>query len=367
MGVNVNNKKNNILLVSDTKAWGGWKRAQMIKKYLSDEFNFRIMDAEMYNNYERLTTKNAFSTKDLKKYMDRGLHGNDKDFMDLKHFKQWVNSLKKNDEFDLIYFLFHTMLIKKSVKRTLQRKKKVITMVTVYPTIRPIFTNGGVVNKRGAINKFLEQANKCNAILANNQMSLNDLRSIYKGKTFVAPRGVNPDIFHPTSEEFVEKPHSEFTVAFCGKPNPEKGLDDIIKPACREAGVKLITNERNFTNALGEGEMRDFYNSADVYIVASTMDGTPNTALEAAACGKPIISNPIGNMPEFIKKGVNGMLLPDLKIRRYVNKLSWLKNNQKRAWEMGKEARKTILNDWTWLKVINNNERNIFRKVIDGM
>jgi hypothetical protein len=34
---------------------------------------------------------------------------------------------------------------------------------------------------------------------------------------------------------------------------------------------------------------------------------------------------------------------------------------------MGLKARKTILKDWTWEKVINNNERKIFREVINGM
>jgi glycosyltransferase involved in cell wall biosynthesis len=32
--------------------------------------------------------------------------------------------------------------------------------------------------------------------------------------------------------------------------------------------------------------------------------------LEAAACGRPIISNQIGNMPEFIKDGWNGFIVP---------------------------------------------------------
>ena len=360
--------KKSILLVSDTKNWGGWKRAMMIRKYLKDYFDFVLMDAEQYNNYERNSTQGVFSQKDVNNFISSGKHGNDKDHLKINQFDQWLSKRKIDKKFDLIYFLFHTMLVKKSVKRTLDRKNsKVITMVTVYPTIRPLFMKNGNLDYRNGVVNFQSTANKCNAILANNIMSLNDLKSCYKGQTFYAPRGVDPEIFYPTSNEFVKKPESQFTVAFCGKANPEKGLESVIKPACREAGVRLITNERNFENALPEHEMRDFYNKADVYIVASTMDGTPNTALEAASCGKPIISNMIGNMPEFIVKGHNGWLLPDLKVRRYINKLTWMKKNQEKVWEMGKEARKTIFEDWTWKKVINNNEKNIFMKVLNGM
>lgn len=361
-------EKKSILLVSDTKNWGGWKRAQMINEYLNDQYDFVLMDAEEYNNFQRTSTPNKFSIKEIKKYMNNGKLGNDKDFLDVPHFQQWLNNSKIKREFDLIYFLFHTMLLKKSVKRILKTNQKVITMVTVYPVIRPIFINSVTQRKDGmAEQKFLEQANKCSAILVNNRLSLRDLRRFYNGKSFYAPRGVDPDVFYPTSEEFQQKPHSEFTIAFCGKPNPEKGLDSIIKPSCNQAGVKLITNERNFEDALPEHEMRNFYNSADAYIVASTMDGTPNTALEAAACGKPIVTNAIGNMPEFIKQGENGWLVKKLNIDKYVHRLRWMKNNQKKVWKAGQAARKTILKDWTWEKVLNKNEREIFRKVLNGM
>ena len=283
--------------------------------------------------------------------------------MDGKEFNKYSDKLSnsfkttiKTDQnkirrYDIIYLLFHTMLMRKSV-RSLYGKQKFITMVTVYPTLRPIFSRKKEI--------FIGVANKCEAILANNKKSLKDLQSIYKKSSYLAPRGVDPNIFYPISNEFNE--NKEFTVVFCGKSNPEKGLKNIIEPACKKAGVKLITNERNFTNALNEDQMREFYNEADVYIVASTMDGTPNTALEAAACGKPILSNSIGNMPEFIKNGKNGFLI-NLKIDKYVRKLKWMKKNRKKVYEMGLNARETILKSWTWDIVLNKNEREILRKI----
>ena len=146
-------------------------------------------------------------------------------------------------------------------------------------------------------------------------------KNTYDGQTFYAPRGVDPDVFYP-EKEFEEK--KDFVVAYVGKPVYQKGLPDYIKPACDIAGVDLIINDRNYTNALSPNEMRKFYNQADVYIVASTIDGTPNPALEAASCGKPVISNMIGNMPEFIEDGVNGFLV-DMNVNEYVNKINILK------------------------------------------
>jgi len=56
-------------------------------------------------------------------------------------------------------------------------------------------------------------------------------------------------------------------------------------------------------------EMVDWYNSATIYVCASNSEGTPNPALEAASCGCTILSPPVGNMPELIKHGVNGLFV----------------------------------------------------------
>ncbi|NQW47937.1 MAG: glycosyltransferase, partial [Planctomycetes bacterium] len=42
-------------------------------------------------------------------------------------------------------------------------------------------------------------------------------------------------------------------------------------------------------------------------VCASESEGTPNTALEAAACGCTIVTTRVGNMPELIVDGVNGV------------------------------------------------------------
>lgn len=58
---------------------------------------------------------------------------------------------------------------------------------------------------------------------------------------------------------------------------------------------------------LDRAELRRWYNTGQVYVCASKTEGTPNPALEAAACGCAVVSTPVGNMPELID-GRNGAL-----------------------------------------------------------
>jgi glycosyltransferase involved in cell wall biosynthesis len=312
-----------ILLVSDVKGWGGWVRGEYIMKHLSDEFDFTLVDN----------------------------HG----FIKVIDSKEFL-------EYDLIYLLFHTMLMKKRVKKLFAYKSNVVTIVTGFPTLKPCFN---LIDDDTTLFNFRMLASGCKAIFANNIKSLMDLeiKKPMHLQTYYLPRGVDENIFYPEDV----KRNNKFTVLYVGKPVPEKGLNEFIEPACRQIGVKLIINDRNYTNALNEDQMRRLYNKADCYIVASSIDGTPNPALEAAACGLPIISNEIGNMPEFIKHGKNGLLIKNSNktIDKYVYAIRKLMNDREKCKEMGKEARKTILESWTWKKVLEN-ERLAFREILNG-
>ena len=48
--------------------------------------------------------------------------------------------------------------------------------------------------------------------------------------------------------------------------------------------------------------MAEFYNSIGTIICYSESEGTPNPVLEAAMCGRPVISTNVGNVPELMSK-----------------------------------------------------------------
>ena len=93
-----------------------------------------------------------------------------------------------------------------------------------------------------------------------------------------------------------------------------KGYDDYVVPlqtALQARGVEceclLVDSFRGEKRDLAQ--MADWYNSGTVIVCASEAEGTPNPALEAAACGCTVVSTRVGNMPELIRPGVNGYLV----------------------------------------------------------
>lgn len=72
-----------------------------------------------------------------------------------------------------------------------------------------------------------------------------------------------------------------------------------------------------FVGAVHPQDLRDYYNVCDVFLLVSREDlNLPATEgfgivfLEAAACGKPSIGGDSGGIPDAIKNGVTGWLVP---------------------------------------------------------
>jgi len=203
------------------------------------------------------------------------------------------------------------------------------------------------------------QMQKAAVVHANSMMLFRELKTMHSIVYYV-PNGVDEEMFYP--EKPIPDYRDNIVVGHVGKLSVMKGQEQFIKPAVQQSGAVPLFHFNDYTNALPISQMPDIYQDMDVFIVASTEDGTPNPALEAAACGRPIISNAIGNMPELIKNGYNGFIV-EKRIGAYVEKINYLRNNRNKLIEMGKNARKTIEEEWTW-KIQSEHWRRMFREVL---
>lgn len=209
-------------------------------------------------------------------------------------------------------------------------------------------------------------ASQAAAIHANSILLADEMEALFADgdpPVFYTPNGVDPGFFRRTRPRNPSKANGVLVVGHVGKPNPRKGAH-LLREACARAdeivrsrrgavggggadGVEFHAIQRRHNTALTAGEILDYYQDLHLLAVASDMDGTPNPALEAAACEVAVLSNWIGNMPEFVVSGVNGWLV-DREVAAYVERLVEAASDLGRVEAMGHAARASVLAGWTW-------------------
>ena len=70
-----------------------------------------------------------------------------------------------------------------------------------------------------------------------------------------------------------------------------------------------LGNNVTFTGRLSPKEMAALYQNADVMLNTSTVDNTPNSIIEALACGTPVISTNVGGIPKLVTHDHNALLI----------------------------------------------------------
>lgn len=98
------------------------------------------------------------------------------------------------------------------------------------------------------------------------------------------------------------------------------------------------------------------YQSASVVAITSDYEGTPNVALEAMACGVPVVSTNVGGVPEIIRHGTNGFLAEREDEAALANHLCELATNNDLRKRMGASGREYVLKTHSLMRLASNLE-----------
>jgi glycosyltransferase involved in cell wall biosynthesis len=195
----------------------------------------------------------------------------------------------------------------------------------------------------------------------------------------IVRNGVDPDLFVPMDaikcREHLAMSSSRPLVGFFGKgssnPMDRKGTEVLIealKRVNRQVPVALLLSgkgwdalERNLTTDGIEvfyrpvksiNEMPWLYGAIDVYVCTSWVEGGPVPVLEAMSCGRPVISTPVGHVPEVARDGENSLLVPIYGAQATAAAIIKVLKDSSLARQLGSSARETIIKGWTWEAVL---------------
>ena len=110
--------------------------------------------------------------------------------------------------------------------------------------------------------------------------------------------------------------------------------------------------------------MHDAYAAADVFALPSSSEAQGIVALEAMACGLPVVAAGVGGLLGTIEDGVSGCLVPSGDVEALATRLRELLDNPERRAAMGEQARDTVESRFTWPRAVSAT-RDVYREVLE--
>lgn len=102
---------------------------------------------------------------------------------------------------------------------------------------------------------------------------------------------------------------------------------------------------------LSPENLRDVYNISDVVIIPSLMEATSLAALEAMACGVPILTTNVGGMPEIVSEMKNGWLVKSGEPVFLKQRIEDIVNHNYNLLQMGEQGKCFVNENMSWEKV----------------
>lgn len=235
--------------------------------------------------------------------------------------------------------------------------------------------------------RVIEMADR---IIAATPAEVSQLQWLYHAnpkKIVTIPPGVDTSHFYPIpndeAKDYIGIPRNEKMVLFVGRIEPLKGIDSLIKaislikrddfPLCLvviggEPSVKKSELSKEMErliqkrNEYGVGDVvtflgkRDqdtlpyYYSAAEAVVVPSHYESFGMVALEAMACGTPVIASNVGGLAFLVQDGVNGFSIPVGDSELMAKQLNILLTDKLLNKEMGMKASK-IAKEYSWDKI----------------
>jgi glycosyltransferase involved in cell wall biosynthesis len=162
------------------------------------------------------------------------------------------------------------------------------------------------------------------------------------------------------------KNRTQIILAFCGRIGQRKGTFDLIQafanlPNEQKKSAKLILagdgeiekaqelatslkliNNITFLGWINYTKRDEVLSKADVFILPSYNEGLPMAILEAMGWGLPVISTPVGGIPELVISNQNGLLVTAGNIQQLSEAIQLLIENETLRLSLGSAARKSV-------------------------
>jgi glycosyltransferase involved in cell wall biosynthesis len=341
-----NSAKPRIALVADARGWVFTNLTAQLERYLGERFIFDVYYYHDFNNP--------------------------------------VPLLRQLSTYDLVHFFYRNnlfCLFEPSVyQQFLENQEDYLAFIDNYICKLPLTTS--IFDHLFLSKEEIENREAFfQALIIGYSVSSQKLNGIYRAidcypdPIMIVDDGVDLDFFKPRNLERLGDTNRPLILGWTGNSRwgmsvdgiDHKGFHSIIKVALEDLQAEGVPVDGYFidreVNRLPFDKMPDYYNSIDIYLCASDIEGTPNTVLEAMACGVPVISTNVGIVPQAFGPKQSEFIILERSVAAFKQAMQRLVGDPELRLRISTENRERI-QEWSW-KVKTQNWESFFNNMLE--
>jgi len=187
------------------------------------------------------------------------------------------------------------------------------------------------------------------------------------------------------SRRYLGIPSDSFTVGWIGRMTAVKRTDDVLVAfkRLRDSGVGATLcmvgdgpdrgQLEDRAHELGivrdtlflgyQEEVAPFYAAFDALVLPSGNEGTPVSAIEALAAGRPVVATRVGGVPDVVRDGEDGFLVEAGATDDLADRLERLARDPKLRERMGAAGRERVLPRYAVDRLVDDVDR-LYRSLL---
>lgn len=184
----------------------------------------------------------------------------------------------------------------------------------------------------------------------------------------VIPNSLDTDIFYQKNRfagrDAMEVPHHARVILFVGDSTENRrkgfsllaqaleGLQDskdlfLISVGSGKPQIKVSIPHLHLGHIGNDHFLSLVYSISDIFVIPSIQDNLPNTVLESMACGTPIIGFDVGGIPDMVRPGITGFLVPSQDVNTLRNVIKEVLNNPDHLEGMRAHCRRIAVEEYS--------------------
>ena len=136
----------------------------------------------------------------------------------------------------------------------------------------------------------------------------------------------------------VSRQFPEMKLALIG-PETDKNYVAELRALVKKLGLE---EKVLFVGQLSQAGLAEWFSRAKIFVLPSLSEGLGRVIFEAMAAGVPVIGSNVGGIPDLIKDGQTGWLVPPADDKALAEKIIWLLTHYQKAEQVADQARQSV-------------------------